>query len=475
VIDFEARARTAANQPFTNGVGPDLSGVSEFREPKGKANGAATLKATSPRDVLQRWKSSGPLIHEPTGFAVLDERTGGGLVYGSRVYVLGAPDAGKTALIVQLADAWSRRGVVVGLLAVDEEDDDVVTRLVQRLVPPACTDSDLDMSGPLSRERFTRQDCERRVPHVVEQMEQAMGDPPVRFYNADWTIEAAADDLNKFAKSLNGESERRTVLFVDSIQTVTCAALVGAPREPSPREAITANTKAVRAVSSKYTMLVVATSEMSRVFYGDEDRAEKANDMAGGKESGAIEYSGRLLLSLRNVKGVADCILVRLPKNKFGPSYQKKGDEFYFKIDRATQMLSDTQAPTPATASCSVDAGAVRRSAVLKLVRENPGRGTKALRELCKAAALVTGLKIGNAALDAALEELLGEGEIEDRGTVTAHKYQAVPEGARHPNGTQGPGGAAASSIEAAPGTPAPHHEETERGTRHQTLPSDDE
>jgi DnaB-like helicase C terminal domain len=394
------------------------------------------LKPTTPREVLQRWKTSGPLVHEQTGFAVLDERTGGGLVHGSRVYVLGSPDAGKTAFVVHLIDAWARKGVIAGLLAVDEEDDDVVTRQVQRLVlPPMATD--LDMDGPFSRERFTRQDCERRVPHVVEQMEQAMGDPPIRFYNAEWTIEAAAADLDKFARSLNTESHRRAVLLIDSIQTVTCAALMAATREPSPREAINANVKAVRAVASKYGMLVVATSEMNRNAYRDVAAAEEANDMAAGKESGAIEYSGRLLVSLRSVKDDPDLVLVRLPKNKHGPAWRRREDDFYLRIDRATQTLSDAVAPVSATVTGENGArSADRRVAVLKLIEASPGRGTKALRQLAKDA----GLKIGNDALDATLEDLLAERAIEDRGTASAHKFHGVPEGAGHPSGTGVPG-----------------------------------
>jgi hypothetical protein len=458
----------------TDATSPDFEPAEKFygtpvaAEPaqaNGHANGMVTdgattkpqLKSTTPREVLQRWKTTGPLVHEPTGFSVLDERTGGGLVYGSRVYFLGAPDAGKTAFIVQLLDTWARRGVVVGLLAVDEEDDDVVTRLVQRLVlPPA--PADLDMDGPLSRDRFTRQDCEHRVPNVVEQMEQAMGDPPVRLYNADWTIEAAAADLDKFAKSLvkEGEPPRRVVLFVDSIQTVTCTALMAALREPSPREAITANVKAVRTVATTYRMLVGATSEMARDFYRDEEKAEKANDIAGGKESGSIEYSGRVLVSVRSVKDDPDLVHVRLPKNKYGPSYRKRGDEFYLRLDRASQTLRDADPPARSETQ-STDGPGVRRAAVLKLVRRNPGRGTKALRQAAKDA----GLRIGNDALDAVIEELLAEGAIEDRGGEAAHKFHLVPEGARHPGGTQGPGGAAASLIEAAPGTPAPPPEES--------------
>jgi predicted ATP-dependent serine protease len=103
--------------------------------------------------VLDTWGTEGPLIHEPTGFAKLDEATGGGPVYGTRWVVVGAPDAGKTALLVQIGHEYAKRGIHVGFLAVDEEAGDLVTRLAQRV-------------------GFSRQDCERRDPEMLAKMSE---------------------------------------------------------------------------------------------------------------------------------------------------------------------------------------------------------------------------------------------------------------------------------------------------------------
>ena len=68
---------------------------------------SATSPSTPPAnitDVLAHWRKNGPLVHEPTGIEALDEVTDGGPVYGSRWGVAGAPDAGKTALAMQVAD-----------------------------------------------------------------------------------------------------------------------------------------------------------------------------------------------------------------------------------------------------------------------------------------------------------------------------------------------------------------------------------
>ncbi len=67
-----------------------------------------------------------------------DELTAGGPVYGTRWYVVGAPDAGKTALLIRIAHDYFWRGVAVGLLAVDEDPTDIVTRFAQRGVTRSC-------------------------------------------------------------------------------------------------------------------------------------------------------------------------------------------------------------------------------------------------------------------------------------------------------------------------------------------------
>jgi len=277
---------------------------------------APTRSALRSRDVFEAWRSEGPLVHEPTGLATLDELTDGGPVYGSRWVVLGAPDAGKTALLVQLAHTWLRAGVTVGMLAVDEEPSDLLGRFMQR-------------AG------FSRRECERRESHHLADMQERAGElEQLRMYTADWTIEAAAADLAK----LPGP---RRALLVDSLQTVSCDAEVSAG---SLREAVTARVQALRAAATRYRLITVATSEMARGAYRTAEAAELSNDLASAKESGAIEYSARVMLALRSVPDEADILELRLAKNKHGP----RGDRIGLRIDRRLQELSEAGLPTEA-------------------------------------------------------------------------------------------------------------------------------
>lgn len=271
--------------------------------------------------ILDAWKEHGPLVHEPTGIPMLDSLTGGGPVYGSRWYVLGAPDAGKTALLTQIGDVYARRGICVGFLAVDEEQGDLLMRLAQRV-------------------GYSRRDCEIRSATTIDGIRKNIGPLPIRYYNARHTIESAADDLRLFA---NG---KRAALFVDSIQTVSSVAS-RMNAEMSPRELVTSNVLAARTMATRHDMIVVSTSEMSRGAYRSIESAEKTNDMAAGKESGAIEYSARVMISLRSVKKEPNYVELYVAKNKHGPA----DVTFHLAIDRARMLLAEADLPVSAAAS----------------------------------------------------------------------------------------------------------------------------
>ncbi len=260
--------------------------------------------------VLNSWVSNGPLVHEPTGFQPIDELTGGGPVYGARWYFAGAPDGGKTALLVQLGHVWATRGIHVGFLAVDEEASDLVVRLVQR-------------TG------FRRSETELRDPATVARMGEELSELPIRMYGPEWTIESAAEDLHRAA---NGG---RVALLIDSIQTVKCETELHSEREMAEVQAVTARTMAVRKVASQYRLIAIATSELGRASYANDEARRNTSTMAGGKWSGAIEYSARVLLGVRSVAGEEGIIDVEFAKNKHGPRDRR----VYLKLDRSSQSL----------------------------------------------------------------------------------------------------------------------------------------
>jgi hypothetical protein len=355
--------------------------------------------------VFDGWLREGALAHEPTSIPELDELTGGGPVYGTRWYLAGAPDAGKTALLIQIVHAVLLRGVVVGLLAVDEDPDDIVTRFAQR-------------GG------YSRKNCEVRDPAVLARMREALGTLPLRIYDASWTIESAAADLAAFAKQ-RADSDPKghprgacAMLAIDSLQTVRCAVDVQA--EESGRElpevsAVTARARAIRCVATMFRLIAIATSEQGRGSYRSNDPSQQTSALASAKWSGAVEYSARVLVALRPVPNQPDLIELEIAKNKHGPRDRK----LYLKIDRASQTLLPVSFDPPEVTRPDRDqlvkgAVVVDAAKVARVLATRAGIGVRDLRAAVKAE---WGFAQGR--VDAALA-LLGPAVIKGRGPHNA-------------------------------------------------------
>lgn len=314
----------------------------------------------TPGSVLNAWTTHGQLIHEPTGLEQLDQLTGGGPVYGTRWVLAGAPDAGKTALLVQLAHTFAERGVTVGLLAVDEEPEDIVTRLAQRI-------------------GHTRRNCEIRDPMVVEQIRAELEPLPLRFYDAQSTIESAAADLAAFAAARGS----RAALFVDSLQTARCNAERAAERELAEVQAVTARVYALRQVATQHRLIAIATSELGRSAYRSGDPTLQTSTLSSAKWSGAVEYSARVLIGLRSVPDEPDLIELELAKNKFGPRDQR----FHLRLERSSQSLYPVQyEPEPESSAAERAASRNRATALadaarlVAVVESNPTLNVREMR-----------------------------------------------------------------------------------------------
>lgn len=366
--------------------GKDVRGVLDeidtLREPKRQ-------ERLNSHNIFGNWLEQGRLIHEPIELGLVDSLTAGGPVYGSRWYVLGAPDACKTAFIVQTADVLARKGIAVGIFAVDEEGSDMQTRLVQR-------------AG------FERFEAERRDPDVVHRMSETIRQAhpiPILYFNDDDTIESAAAELAEFAR----KSGVKAALLIDSVQTVTCNALYNQREEPSEYVKVTRNVRAIRSAATRYNLIVISTSEMNRESYkaiktdggnGKSKNGKAKHHMASGKQSGAIEYSARVMLSWEPAidaesEIVANTYRVAIEKNKHGPS----GDCFYVELNRQRMTLSHV--PGPDLQAADADASQARerqrlareaekeaaerarvaKEAALKLERESGKEADKRKRE----------------------------------------------------------------------------------------------
>jgi len=287
----------------------------------GPANDAAPPAPLSPLDVIARWREEGPLVRVQTGIEPLDRACRGGLPIPWRMILVGAPSAGKTYVETVIADALARAadaaGLCVGVLAVDEDPEDLTLRLAQ-------------IAG------FRVEDAEARDPEVLGDMAEALRLLRIRLYPSRWTIDAAANDLAARA-AVDG---RRAALFVDSAQTARSDASVKL-KDPSLRQEVEANTAAIRSAAERHRMLVIATSEANRAAYRGND-VDEQNDMAAGAESRTLEYSAQTQLVLRTPKGYPDVIHVRVAKNR----RHTRGVEFWLRMERDSHRLIECPDPT---------------------------------------------------------------------------------------------------------------------------------
>jgi KaiC/GvpD/RAD55 family RecA-like ATPase len=340
--------------------------------------------AMTPSQIVDAWaREKTPLVRIPTGLPPLDEACRGGLPIPWRVVLVGAPSAGKTAVAMVIADTLARglaaEGVAVGVLAVDEDPEDLTIRLLQ-------------MVG------FTIAQAELRDAGDLAQMRAALEPLRLRLYDATWTIDAAAEDLAMHAAG----AQQRATLLIDSIQAARSTSALEAD---TPRAVVEANMNAVRAASQKHRMLVIATSEANRASYRSEAATTDTNDLASGAESRSIEFGAQTLLILRTPKERPDTIHARIAKNRRG-----RPAEFWLQFDRDRHRLSGCASPDqdPRQRNERAErqraanrAGVVRDAGtLLAIVGSHPGIGARDLR----ARVAGSGHKWGRERLEAATQ-----------------------------------------------------------------------
>jgi len=278
----------------------------------------AAKKPLTFKDIVDGWRQEGTLDRIDTGIHTLDTLCRGGLLIPRRVVLVGAPSAGKTYVETFLANRFltvlAELGFLIGIIAVDEDPSDITARFAQ-------------MRG------FSRDELEARKPETMDEVETTLSDAPVRLYDYEWLIDEAVTDLADWCK----ETGRRGVLFVDSIHTVRCAA---SELAKSPREVIESNLKALKLANVRHGFTVICTSEMNRSGYANAELAEKANAMALGAETRAIEFWAQLQITLQTPKDFPHIIHCKVSKNRGAD----KG-EFWLELDHERHGMTECGNP----------------------------------------------------------------------------------------------------------------------------------
>jgi hypothetical protein len=178
------------------------------------------------------------------------------------------------------------------------------------------------------------------------------------------------------------------------VQTASCSAvatLLATGRDVGERAIVTANMRALHWVAAHHRLIAFTTSEMSRAGYRGGKGAPEVNDMALARESSAIEYRARVMLSLRSVEDEPDLIELRATKNKHGRRWRSEDDSIFLCIDRHRMRLEESRAPekrdaAEARGSAAREQVLADAAAVLEEVARDPGIVVRGLHAALRAA-----------------------------------------------------------------------------------------
>jgi replicative DNA helicase len=280
------RAITAAQAIIARGY-DDPGDVDEFLDQAERSVFALTARRARPsfvasrelireafRVVEERAESGNPTTGVPTGFAALDDMTGG-LQPGDLVIVAGRPAMGKTAFALNLAahaTLREKRGVAVFSLEMSREQ--VVMRML-------CAEAKVD-AGRL-RSGFLSDRDWRELTRQAGRLSEAplfIDDTP------------ALTVLEMRAKARRLMAERPLgLLVVDYLQLMRGGGESADRRE----QEISEISRGLKALAKELSLPVIALSQLNR---GLEMRDEKRPKLADLRESGAIEQDADLILFL---------------------------------------------------------------------------------------------------------------------------------------------------------------------------------
>jgi replicative DNA helicase len=229
-----------------------------------------------------------------TGFDKLDRLLDGGLYDG--LYLLGAiPSIGKTAIALQIADNVSRQGIDVLFFSFEMSKFELTSRLISKIA----NESYLAKNGTLSTRQIMKNSFIRSEPHT-KAFNQAYEDYFsnvskhlwIKEINYFWDVNGKEYSYN--ISTLIGDIKqhieitgRTPLVIIDYLQLIPSL-----DEKATDKQNIDRLTSMLKQTSREHEMAVLAISNFNRVSYKEKPT------MASFKESGSIEYSADVLMSL---------------------------------------------------------------------------------------------------------------------------------------------------------------------------------
>lgn len=245
------------------------------------------------QDFLQRVKEGRNAKTYSTGLKALDNVLNGGLREG--LYCIGAlSGAGKTTLVLQIADAIAAAGNDVLYISLEMSADELTAKSISRRTYQQCIEDGADRENILAIARTTLNvlRCDIATKAQSEAFQRAATDYAEREAKHLYIVEGMqgvnAATVRQLVEQHSQYHGRAPVVVIDYMQLLTIADTT----QNTDKQKMDAAVKALKDLSRDFKIPVLAISSMNRASY------DGGLNMASYKESGNIEYTADVLLAL---------------------------------------------------------------------------------------------------------------------------------------------------------------------------------
>jgi replicative DNA helicase len=220
-----------------------------------------------------------------TGFIRLDEALGGGLQPQRLIVILGGPGSGKTTLVNQIAERVANSGFPVVYLTTE---DTMITLLAKTIARIGHINYGNVLQGHVSQQELINQVLHDLAKHKsAEYLLYIEGNGEI----LEDLSTVTQQHFTHFADKAQGASG---LLIVDYLQRVARAQMKATHNTARDlREAVTTLTENLRDLARNLNCTVIAVASQSRA-----SGYSNTNAITSAKESGDIEYTADVLISL---------------------------------------------------------------------------------------------------------------------------------------------------------------------------------
>lgn len=273
------------------------------------------IEAFSMADLVARYAANAAQWDgaAPTGLDGLDRLLGGGILPRRMIALLGAPGMGKSSMACQIGETVASQGRPVVYLTSEDSPHMLLCRTLSRL-------GDLDY-GALLKNKLLPADFARAATNYQNRGSAAR--MLVIEQQGPFSLDALRQRAKAHMKLWNADGSAPGLLIVDYLQRLARSGNIG---NMELRQAVTALTEQLRDVAKDLGCCVMVLSAQNRDAYKNNG---SGNTLASGKESGDLEYTADVLMSIMPADGKAkegyaiprpghDIRLLRVDKNRQG-------------------------------------------------------------------------------------------------------------------------------------------------------------